>query len=263
MGAAVLSGDAAARVLIMPAAPRMLIAIGPDALAATAADLLIGWGAEAIGQHGEAHVALTGGSSARGLYQQLRQPARTDALDWGRVHLWFGDDRLVPLDHPDSNAGLAQRELPTRATLHPIPMEDAIAAGTGPEGAAAAYAAQLASGLPARGGVRAFDVLLLGVGPDGHILSVFPGSAALDAPRSLAMAIAAPEHIGPHLPRVTIDPGYVASATHVLLTVAGAAKAAVLAEIFGGVRDPRRWPAQLALGGNATWLLDPESAALL
>lgn len=254
-----------------PSGPRILVARGLDALAATAADLLIGWVAQAIGAHGEAHVALTGGSSARSLYRQLRVPARRGGVDWPRVHLWFGDDRFVPSDHPESNAGLAQRELLggeaglplPRANLHRIPADNALAAGSGAAGAAAAYAAELESRLPARDGQPAFDVVLLGVGSDGHILSVFPGSAALAVDAPLALAIPAPQHVGPHLERVTVNPGFVASAAHVLLMPAGSAKAAICAEIFGEVRDPARWPAQLALGANATWLLDPESAALL
>jgi 6-phosphogluconolactonase len=110
------------------------------------------------------------------------------------------------------------------------------------------------------GGLPVFDVVLLGVGGDGHILSVFPGSAALEPGAPLAMAIPAPTHIEPHLPRVTLDPALIGVADHVLLSVAGAGKAPVLREIFGPDRDVRRWPAQLALTRRAVWLLDPAAA---
>ena len=127
--------------------PTILVADGPEATSRLAADLLVAWLAGAIGERGVAHVALTGGSSAKGLYAALREPSRSLALDWGRVHAWIGDDRFVPLVHPDSNGGLALRELAGDGTgilpasnLHLVPVEAAMNAGTGPDGAAAAYA---------------------------------------------------------------------------------------------------------------------------
>ena len=108
-------------------------------------------------------------------------------------------------------------------------------------------------------GWPAFDLMLLGVGDDGHILSVFPGSPALDA-TELALAIPAPTHIGPHLERVTLNPALVGAAVGVLVVVTGADKAATIGAIFGTDRDPRRWPAQLALRAGATWILDEAAA---
>jgi 6-phosphogluconolactonase len=265
--------------------PLVLVADGPDAVARTAADLLVAWLAGALAVRNEAHVALTGGSSARGLYAQLRDTGRALAVDWSRVHLWVGDERIVPTAHADSNLGLALRELadaddatardhrppprgPARARFHGPPVGDGLGDGRGPAAAAsaaaaaAAYAGAVEAAVSRRGGdLPVFDVVLLGVGGDGHILSVFPGSVALEPRAPLAMAIPAPTHIEPHLPRVTLDPALVGVADHVLLSVAGAGKAPVLREIFGPVRDVRRWPAQLALTGRAVWLLDPAAAA--
>ena len=112
------------------------------------------------------------------------------------------------------------------------------------------------------GGWPSFDLLVLGVGGDGHILSVFPGSTALDA-ADLAMAIPAPTHIEPHVQRVTMNPAVVAAARRVLVLVTGSAKAPVVGEVFGASRDPGRWPAQLALRDGATWILDEAAAARL
>jgi 6-phosphogluconolactonase len=247
--------------------PTVLIADGPEATSRLAADLLVAWLAGAIGERGVAHVALTGGSSAKGLYAALREPSRSLALDWGRVHAWIGDDRFVPLVHPDSNGGLALRELAADGTgilpaanLHLVPVEDAMHAGTGPDGAAAAYADEILGLVPSSSGVPVLDVVLLGVGGDGHLLSVFPGSPALGPDAPLLMGIPAPSHIQPHLPRVSFSPGILRLAGHVMPVAAGYAKAGIVGRVFGRERDPSRWPAQLALTPNATWVLDPAAA---
>ncbi len=247
--------------------PTVAIVDGPEATSRVAADLLVAWLAGAVGERGVAHVALTGGSSAKGLYAALREPARADALDWGRVHAWIGDDRFVPLGHPDSNGGLAARELTADGTgllpvanLHLVPVEAAMSAGTGPDGAAAAYARELLEVIPSSSGVPQLDVVVVGVGGDGHLLSVFPDSPALAPDAPLAMGIPAPTHIQPHLPRVTLAPAILRLARHVMPILAGSGKADIVAQIFGPERDPRRWPAQLALAPNATWVLDPGAA---
>ncbi len=251
-----------------------------DALAAAAATRLTAWLGEAVAARATAHVALTGGSSATGLYRELRNlPAGT--LDWTRVHLWWGDDRYVPLDHPYSNAGSAYAmlgigevadagvalaaavPLPT-ANVHPIPTDAAIRSGLGAGHAAERYADEVSGLLPLdEAGRPAFDVILLGMGPDGHILSVFPGSEALGVDVPLVMAIPAPSHVEPHVERVTLTPGVLEAARHVLVMVSGTAKAEMVRQVLRGERDPRRWPAQLAVLPKATWLLDSGSAARL
>lgn len=251
----------------LPGEPRVLIVTGPDAMARTAADIVIAAIAGAIGGRGVAHVALTGGSSATGLYRELRSAERLPAVDWSRVHLWFGDERLVPTEHPDSNAGLATRELlgpgGPAAVVHPmLAGVDATATDAGIV-AAGLYAAELAAALPDAGGVPVFDLLLVGMGPDGHILSVFPDSPALMAGMPLVLPIPAPSHIPPALPRVTLNPVVIGAARAVLLIAGGAAKAPTVADVLGTNWDPVRLPAQLCDCATATWLLDPDSAALL
>ncbi len=125
------------------------------------------------------------------------------------------------------------------------------------------YAAELARRrCRSAGGWPAFDPSSLGIGGDGHLFSVFPGSAALDSDR-LGLAVPAPTHIEPHVERVTLNPAILASAGHVLAIVAGAAKADVVARILGGPRDPAALPGVLARRANATWLLDAAAAGSL
>jgi 6-phosphogluconolactonase len=101
------------------------------------------------------------------------------------------------------------------------------------------------------------------MGPDGHVLSVFPGSAVLEPGTPIVMAVPAPTHVEPHVARVTLNPRLLSVAGHAMLMVSGAAKATMVREVLTGRRDPHRLPAQLALLGNSTWLLDAGSAAEL
>ena len=172
--------------------------------------------------------------------------------------MWWGDDRFVPSDHPLSNVlpfsqillasgGDEEGSSPEDADvggsgggvripaahIHPVPVADAIAHAGGPAWAAAVYAETLrAAALPlAAGGDPAFDVVVLGVGPDGHILSVFRDSPAWDATETV-VGVPAPTHIEPHVARVTIHPRLVALAERVVLLTTGASKADVLARAW-------------------------------
>lgn len=236
--------------------------------------------AAAGAERGRADWATTGGSSVVGIYRALTETALMELVPWGRLHMWWGDDRYVPRDHPLSNvkpfddivAGIALGEEGTAGggwpgeplpfdQIHPFRAGEAIATARGPEWCASALADELRAAGPATSsGWPVFDVLLLGVGRDGHLLSVFPGSSAIGS-AELAMAIPAPTHIEPHVPRLTLNPAVIGAARQVLVVATGAAKASVLGVIFGPTRDPARWPAQLALRDNATWILDEAAAA--
>lgn len=266
----------------MAAEPEIVVVADPDAAAAAAAGRIAAILAEAVTTRGRADWATTGGSSVVGIYRRLVTAPLRDAVPWHAVHVWWGDDRYVPRDHPLSNVkplddillaiGLTEEgvaggrgpgvPLPT-ANLHPFRTTEAIGRSHGPAWCAAALADELTGAdLPANGPWPAFDLLLLGVGADGHLLSVFPGSAALGA-TELALAIPAPGHIEPHVERVTVNPALVGAARRVLVVASGGAKAAVLADVFGETRDPARWPAQLARRAEATWILDAAAAASL
>lgn len=268
--------------------PDVRVLATPDDVAAAAADEIARVLGEAIRDRGVAHWSTTGGSAAPPLYRLLGTDPLRASLDWGRVHVWWGDDRFVPVDHPlsnvapleqillasggdEANSGTASSDVGghgqgvriPNANIHPIPASSAIAHGTGAAGAAAAYEREiLAAGL-ATGpdGIPSFDLIVLGVGPDGHVLSVFPGSAVWDDP-ALVVPVPAPTHVEPHVARVTIHPRLLAAAREVLVVTTGASKAANLGRAWTG-DDVRELPLRATRLPNAVWLVDEAAATAL
>lgn len=241
----------------------------PDvaAIASRALDLVVDGLRAGITVHDQAHLALTGGSSASALFSLLATDPRAHRVDWSRVHVWQGDERFVPLEHPDRNwAGALSEWLAASssvATLHPIPVDAAIAAGHDAAWAAARYAEQIEASLPRRHDAPSFDVLLLGMGGDGHILSAFPGTPPLGETTVPVLSVAAPTHIEPHLPRVTLSPFVLRGARSIVVMVPGAGKAETVRDVLSSSCEPQRLPAQLAVRPSAVWLLEPGSAGAL
>jgi len=166
---------------------------------------------------GHAHVALSGGSTVGQVYRRLGPKLP----DWRDVHLWYGDERVVPLDDPESTHRLATGTLDAPgAVWHPLKVE------LGCEGAAAAYAEEL--------GDTVIDVALNGMGPDGHTASLFPGHPKLHAP---GVAVCVPDSPKPPPERVTLTLGKLNEARRVVLLVTGAEKAPMLARVLAG-SDP-------------------------
>ena len=203
-------------------------------------------------------VALAGGRGGRGVMVALA--ARSD-VPWARVEWFWGDERCVPADDPRSNLRLARDSLfiprgVAAAAIHPAPVEFG-----DPERIASAYAQTLATGLSA-GPPPVFDLILLGVGTNGHTASLMPGSRALTA--TAAVAAVALEEVSedPRVPRITITPPLLAAARHVIVTVTGAAKAKVVARVLAGTLDPAHVPAQLVRpDARVTWVIDRAAAA--
>lgn len=249
--------------------PALTVVPTPADVAAAAAAFIVDRLGEAIAARGVAHWCTTGGSSAPPIYRALCSPELRDRIDWSRVHTWWGDDRFVPAGEDLSNvtpfdevmlAPDGGLPIPT-ANVHPIRVADALADGGGPAEAAAAYAEEIRDEGPASGGdgLPVFDLVILGVGPDGHILSCFPGSAVFDSPAWVA-SVPAPTHIGPHVPRVTINVSLVQAARSVLVVTTGGSKAELLARVWAG-GDLRELPLRTTLIPAATWLLDEAAAA--
>jgi 6-phosphogluconolactonase len=259
--------------------PAIRVVADAKVAARLAAELTAARLTEAAGARGRADWATTGGSTPIGMYRVLMQPPLVAAVPWRDVHVWWGDDRFVHRDHPLSNVkplddillgigrteegtagGAVEVPLPA-ANLHPFPTGEAIGRGLGADWCAAHLAATLRSdGPPAVDGWPVFDLLMLGMGGDGHVLSVFPGSAALTS-TELCLAVPAPTHIEPHVERVTMHPAVIGAARQVLVVATGVGKANALAAVFSDVHDPSRWPAQLARIPTATWILDEAAAA--
>ena len=265
--------------------PDLLVLPSADAVAEAAAGEIARGLAAAIAERGVAHWVTTGGSSAPGIYHALGRSPLREQVDWSRVHVWWGDDRYVPSDHPLSNVlpliqilltsggdeeggspegadvgGSGEGVRIPAGQIHEIPVTEAIARAGGAAWAASAYATLIRDVGPAAGphGLAAFDVFVLGVGPDGHVMSVFPGSAVWDAEAGV-VSVPAPTHIEPHVDRVTLHPRLIAAARRVIVLTAGASKADVLARAWAGA-DVRELPVGAAIVPDATWILDEAAA---
>jgi 6-phosphogluconolactonase len=232
----------------------------PDAasLSRAASEHFVTLAAEAMVIHGQFVVALSGGSTPRATYALLASDEFAARVDWPRVHVFWGDERCVPPDHPDSNYRMARETLLERIQ---IPTENVhrIWGELPPDQAAMAYQAELEVVLGAGG---RFDLILLGMGADGHIASLFPGTAALHEQTRWVVA-----HYVDKLAawRITLTPAAINTATHVIFIVSGAAKAERLREVLAGPYQPDILPAQIVrpADGRLLWLVDAAAAVHL
>ena len=228
----------------------------PDSLAASAAEEVVARAREAVAQRGHFTIALSGGSTPARLYARL---ARRRALPWSRVHVFWGDERVVPPGHPDSNFGAADRALLSRVPLprgnvHRVPTES-----HSPAVAARLYEDELRRffATPARQFPR-LDLVLLGLGADGHTASLFPGNEALREEERLVVAPLVTS-LGGY--RITLTLPVINSARAVIFLVAGDGKAEILARALEGVGGAEL-PARLVRphDGELLWLVDRAAA---
>jgi len=240
-------------------------------VAEAAADRVVEAAISAVAARGVFHLCSTGGSTPAALYRALREPSRAARMPWAATQIWFGDDRFVPRANPLSNVFPLDAQLLSADTdgtasplspnaVHPWPTTAADA-----QAAVGAYLAELhATGVPhTPSGFPIFDLVLIGIGGDGHCLSVFPGSPLALAGAPVAAGVPAPTHIEPHVPRLSFSVGVLASARAVIALAPGAGKADALARIFSNSTAVADAPAKAALLPTATWLLDTASAATL
>lgn len=237
----------------------------PDLEAASraAADRFAGSVCEAIERRGHAFVALSGGSTPRRMYQILASGEYSGAtIDWPRVDVFWSDERCVPPDSPDSNYRLAHDELLSKV---PAPAEQVhrMRGEIEPKQAAAEYEQTVRAIVPAGpDGAPRFDLLLLGMGADGHTASIFPGSPLLEAPDERLVAAVYVPKLEAH--RLTFSPRLLNGARDVLFLVAGTDKAEALAAVLEDQGDPRRHPARIVAPaeGRVTWVVDRAAGRL-
>lgn len=209
-------------------------------------------------------VALAGGSTPALLYALLAAPPFREAIAWENVELFFGDDRCVPPDHSYSNFRMVNETLIRPLGLAGVRCHRFL--GEMPDHAAAAreYEERLRTAFGATGcEAPRFDLILLGMGPDGHTASLFPHSPALNETSQLVTA-AAPG-LEPFVPRLTLTLPVLNSAENILFLVSGADKAATLARVLDGESDEQALPSQSVrpAAGGPIWLVDREAAAAL
>src|SRR4051794_1513681 len=229
----------------------------PAAVAQDAAERLLELSEAAIETAGRFSVALSGGSTPKALYQILASPQYQSQIDWPNVDVFFGDERCVPPDHAESNYRMAKEALLSKV---PLPGDNVYRMrGELPDPNEAAR--EYGETLKEKFGDGGLDLVLLGMGPDGHTASLFPETKALDEPkhRCVANFVAKLEAW-----RLTMTAPFINRARNVIFLVTGAEKAASLAQVLEGPREPHRFPAQLILPaeGKLTWLLDIAAAAM-
>jgi len=205
-------------------------------------------------------VALSGGSTPKAMFQVLADKPFADALPWRSIYLFWGDERSVPPDHADSNYRMAYEALLSRV---PIPRENIFRIPAEDEDhkrAAANYSENLRTFFAAeRPGL---DLIFLGMGPDGHTASLFPGTTALCANDRIAVA----NYVDKLQSwRITLTADTINRARNIIFLVAGADKAPALKEVIEGPRNPEQFPSQLieASHGALLWMVDEAAAKLL
>jgi 6-phosphogluconolactonase len=234
-----------------------------DALAQEAARRFVALAREAVAQRCTFTVVLAGGASPISLYRLLAGAAFVDTVDWAHTFVYFSDERCVPPDHPDSNFWMAREALLTRVPAPPTNIFQ-MAGELPPDIAAQAYARIIRRNFHLSGAERPrFDLILLGLGEDGHTASLFPDMPALDERRRLVAGTDVPAYVRPAVPRVTLTLPVLNAGRNVLFLVAGANKAAAVNSALAGPEPSEPPPARRVqpAQGNLVWLLDTAAAA--
>ncbi len=234
--------------------PEIHVAPGPDAAAALAASEVIALVVAAAGLRGCVSIALSGGNTPRLLYQHLVALGR-DAAPWDRVTFCFGDERCVPRDHEESNTGVAWRDFLLPLGITPAEVVEV------PHGQASDVARHYAALLRERIGrpIPRLDLVLLGIGADGHVASLFPGDPALDEQVALVAAVTAPPGHAIQQ-RVTLTLPVINNARAVFFLATGAEKQGAVAAALNRARPSRSPAGRVRPDGRLAWFLDTAAA---
>jgi len=226
-----------------------------------AAEEILHIAGEAICTHGEFRICLAGGTTPARTYEMLAKNFRGN-IDWKEVQFYWGDERCVPPDDPASNFGMATRTMLSHLDLKPTQIHR-MKGELAPADAARAYEDELRESFGVDpGDVPRFDLVLLGLGENRHIASLFPGQPAIHEQERLVIPV---EVDDAHRNRITVTPPVINNAARVMFVVSGEAKAAAVRDVIEGADDPERAPAKLVAptDGVAMWLLDAAAASHL
>ena len=216
---------------------------------------------QAIADRGAFNLALAGGSTPEGLFRALAHPEFRDNIPWTNVRVYFGDERNVPPDHPDSNYRMARQLLLDRVAI-PAEQVFRIRGEDPPRQAAAAYAKVLRQELPADSdGWPRFDLILLGMGPDGHTASLFPNTEILDSREAAVDAVYVAKL---DTWRISLTYPTINAAQHVLVLVSGEKKADVIRHVLSHTPGAAPLPIQMVRPSDPVeWFLDMDAAVHL
>jgi len=247
----------------MPARNEICVYLDYESLSQAAAQRFAASVAHAIQQHGQFWVALSGGSTPRRMFEILACPPTLHQIPWTQVHFFWCDERCVPPEHPESNFALLQRLLLSHLETYPQHVHR-MKGELPPQQAVVDYAHLLASYAGQGMGWIKFDLVLLGLGDDGHTASLFPGAIPADEMTQPVIAVRVKTQ-GRPAGRITLTPPVFNAAQQVLFLVNGSSKAQALAGTLAQERDPLRYPAQRIQPqpGNLTWMVDQAAASLV
>ncbi len=241
--------------------PQIIVLDDSAALFVRAAEEIVHISGESICTHGQFSVALTGGNTPADVYSLIATRFHL-SVDWNAVHLFWGDERCVPPDDPASNYGMVHRTMLSKLTLDPSQIHR-MRGEDQPEQGAGEYETELKDFFSLEEGeFPRFDLILLGLGDNVHIASLFPGLAAIHEHRRLAVAV---EVDAPQRHRISLTPPVLNNAARVMFIVSGRNKAQAVKLALEGPRDPDKYPAQIIdlANGEVMWLLDRPAASLL
>jgi len=239
--------------------PGVLVLPTPAELFDSAARRFTAAVGEALTARGVAHIVLAGGSTPAGLYQRLATPEHRARLDWKKIHVWWGDERAVPPDDPASNYRMARDTMLRHLDLEPSQVHRMAPDAAALEASALRYEAELDAALPPADPASRFDLVLLGIGEDGHTASLFPGVRALSVRDHRVAAVPT----APDWPRLTLTLPALNSARHVHVLATGLAKARTVSRALIGAPGTD-CPVSLVrpTDGQLLWLIDAEADRL-
>lgn len=241
----------------------MQIALYPDTdtLSLEAAQYIVRLANEAVVSHGRFTIALSGGTTPKKLYGMLGDEPYRSQIDWALVDIFWSDERCVPPDSEDSNYLLAQQVLLNKIPIPAAQIHRMPADAPDRDAASQAYTDEMRR-VFATNGIPSFDLIQLGMGPEGHTASLFPHQASLHEQQRLVMPVSVPK---PPPPRLTFTPPILNAAHNVLFLVTGTDKADAVQAVLEGAYNSDEYPAQIVrpTQGEVVWMLDTKAASKL